>query len=66
MGGVTWLGHTTTYPFLADVPSEDQPLDTELLDAWYLDGIDMLLQCLPDQGERAAEAIRDHLTEIDA
>ena len=49
------------------MPSENQPdIDTELLDAWYLDGIDLLLQYLPDQGERAAEAIRDHLTEIDA
>ena len=58
---------STEYPSLADVPSEDQPgIDTELLDAWYLDGIDMLLQYLPDQGERAAEAIRDQLTEIDA
>ena len=26
----------------------------------------MLMQHLPDQGERAAEAIRDQLTEIDA
>ncbi len=51
----------------ADAPSEGQPaIDTELLEAWYLDGIDLLLHHMPDQGERAAEAIRDHLTEIDA
>ncbi|CAL5225440.1 g8258 [Coccomyxa viridis] len=49
------------------VPSEGQPaIDTELLEAWYLDGIDLLLHHTPDQGERAAEAIRDQLTEIDA
>ena len=40
--------------------------DPEQLDSWFLDGIDLLLQHTPDQGERAVEAIRDHLTEIDA
>ena len=40
--------------------------DPEQLDSWFLDGIDLLLQHTPDQGERAAEAIRNHLTEIDA
>ena len=38
----------------------------EELDSWFLDGIDLLLQHSPDQGERAAEAIQDQLTQIDA
>lgn len=41
-------------------------VDTEENDSWFLDGIDLLLQHLPDQGERAAEAIRDQLSEIDS
>ena len=41
-------------------------VDTEELDSWFLDGIDLLLQHMPDQGERAAEAIRDQLSEIDS
>ena len=44
----------------------DAVVDTEELDSWFLDGIDLLLQHLPDQGERAAEAIRDQLSEIDS
>ncbi len=70
--GVVFLGTVLiriqlSISHLAGVPSEGQPaIDTELLEAWYLDGIDLLLHHTPDQGERAAEAIRDQLTEIDA
>ena len=65
--GFFLTGIRLTSSAFADAPSEGPPpIDAELLEAWYLDGIDLLLHHLPDQGERAAEAIRDNLTEIDA
>ena len=47
-------------------PAEGATGSGEELDSWFLDGIDLLLQHAPDQGERAAEAIQDQLTQIDA
>ena len=47
-------------------PAEGAAGSREELDSWFLDGIDLLLQHSPDQGERAAEAIQDQLTQIDA
>ena len=47
-------------------PAEGAAGSGEELDSWFLDGLDLLLQHSPDQGERAAEAIQDQLTQIDA
>ena len=47
-------------------PAEGAAGSGEELDSWFLDGIDLLLQHSPNQGERAAEAIQDQLTQIDA
>ena len=47
-------------------PAEGAAGGGEELDSWFLDGLDLLLQHSPDQGERAAEAIQDQLTQIDA
>lgn len=42
-----------------------EPGSGQELDSWFLDGIDLLLQHSSNQGERAAEAIQDQLTQID-
>ncbi|CAK0735069.1 hypothetical protein CVIRNUC_000523 [Coccomyxa viridis] len=47
-------------------PAEGAAGSGEELDTWFLDGLDLLLQHSPDQGERAAEAVQDQLTQIDA
>ena len=47
-------------------PAEGAAGSGQELDSWFLDGVDLLLQHSPDQGERAAEAIQDQLTQIDA
>ena len=36
-------------------------LDADEMDAWYLDALDLIMAHGADRGDRAAEAIRDHL-----